>query len=403
MILEALEPIYGGYTLARQDGVVFIEGAIPGEVVETEVIQKRKDYSVAVVKNIIRASEDRVVPRCEVFRLCGGCHYQHISYEKQLRIKEDVLRNTIKRIGKIDVSLDASIASEPYNYRLRAQVKVSSDGRIGFYRPASHEIVEFSRCHLLDTRLNDVINLLRQAGLPPEVAEIHLSVGDVVLARVKTRGPVDGPGLFEKLQASGISGAYIEGAGLFGLERLCLDLNGFFYFLSAGAFFQSNWALNKRIVSVVCDILKALRPDRVVDLYAGAGNFSLPGSRYTEEVIAVETSEQAVLDGLYSCQFNSIENVRFLSKAVEQCTEIKKAPFVIVDPPRVGLTKKARQKVLALRPEWVVYVSCNPSTLARDLAYFVEEYEIESLRLVDMFAQTYHIEGLCMLKRKQKN
>lgn len=403
MILEALEPIYGGYTLARQEGVVFIEGAIPGEVVEIEIVQKRKDYSVAVAKEIIHPSEDRVTPRCEVFRVCGGCHYQHISYNKQIRIKEEVLKNTLRRLGKIDVTLDASIPSEPYNYRLRAQVKVSPDGRIGFYRASSHDIVEFSRCHLLDFRLNDVINHLRQTGLPPEVREVHLSVGDVVLATVKTRGPVDGPAIFERLHEAGISGAYIEGSGVYAIERLCLELNGLFYFFSAGTFFQSNWALNKKIVSVVCDMLKAIRPDRMVDLYAGAGNFSIAGAGFSREVIAVENTEQSVLDGLFSCQFNSIENVRFLSKPVEDLNEIKKAPFVIVDPPRVGLTRKARQKILSLQPEWIVYVSCNPSTLARDLSHFVEQYEIESLRLVDMFAQTYHIESLCIMKRKPGN
>ncbi len=402
MRLEVSEPIYGGYALARHDGVVFVEGAIPGEVVETEIVQKRKDYSVAVVKKIISPSEDRVRPRCALFRICGGCHYQHISYEKQLRIKEEVLRNTLRRIGKIEAPLDASIASEPFNYRLRAQVKVSPEGRIGFYRAQSHEVVEFERCHLLDSRLNKVITTLREVGLPPEVRELHLSVGDVVLGHVRTRATVNGPALFGKLQEAGIEGAYIEGQGQFGVERLCLDLQGLFYLLSPGTFFQSNWSLNRRMTSIVSDLVMSLRPERVIDLYAGAGNFSLVASRSAREVIAVEGNEGAVLDGLYSCQFNSIDNVRFIQKAVEAFTEVKKAPFVVVDPPRVGLTRKALQKLLSLRPEWIIYISCNPSTLARDLSHLVGEYEIESLRLVDMFAQTYHIESLCILKRRHE-
>ncbi len=400
MILEALEPIYGGYSLARKDGVVFIDGAIPGEVVETEVVQKRKDYAVAVVKRVVQPSEDRVEPRCEVFRLCGGCHYQHISYERQLRIKEEVLRATLRRLGKLELQLDGTLSSEPYHYRLRAQLKVSPDGRIGFYRTMSHEVVEFQRCVLLDGRLNDVIASLRQVGVPPQVREIHLSAGDAVVAYVKVRQPLDGEDLFRRFQEAGVSGLYIEGQDQYGLERFCLPLEGIFYFLSAGTFFQSNWSLNKKMVGIVSETIKNIQPSRVVDLFSGAGNFSLAVSFYTKEVIAVEASKRAVLDGLYSCQFNGIENVRFISKAVEDAPGLRKAPFVIVDPPRVGLTRKARQRLLSMKPQWIVYVSCNPSTLARDLSYIAEMYEIESLRLMDMFAQTYHIESLCVLKLK---
>jgi 23S rRNA (uracil1939-C5)-methyltransferase len=400
MILEALEPIYGGYSLARKDGVVFIDGAIPGEVVETEIVQKRKDYKVAVVKKVLQASEDRVVPECDVYRVCGGCHYQHICYERQIRMKEDVLRNTLRRLGRCDVQLDGSLPSEPYHYRLRAQLKVSTEGKIGFYRAMSHEVVEFTKCALLDGRLNDVVVALREVGLPAELREVHLSVGDAVVGYIKTRGPVDGEDLFRRFQEAGVSGIYIEGQGQFGLERFCLPLEDVFYFLSAGTFFQSNWALNRRMVAIVSDLIKNLSPDRVLDLYAGAGNFSIPVSSYIREVLAVETAERAVLDGVYTCQFNGIENVRFITKPVEAVTEVRKVPFIIVDPPRTGLTKKALQRILSLEPKWMVYVSCNPSTLARDLGHLTDRYEIESIRLIDMFAQTYHIESLCLLRLK---
>jgi len=401
MILEALEPIYGGYTLARKDGIVFIDGAIPGEVVETEIVQKRKDYAVAVVKKVLQASDDRVEPKCEVFQLCGGCHYQHISYNRQLRMKEDVLRNTLIRIGKIDTSLDSSIASEPYHYRLRAQLKVSPEGKIGFYRAMSHEVVEFKRCSLLDTKLNEIINSLRTFKLPNNIREIHLSVGDVAIAYIKTRAHVNGENIFKMFRDAGVSGVFIEGQGQYGIERLSLPLKGIFYFLSAGTFFQSNWVLNTKMVSIIKEFMNNVQPDKVLDLYAGAGNFSVSIADTISEAVAVEPEQKAVLDGIFTCQFNNIKNVRFINKPAEALTEIRKASIVIVDPPRTGLTKKAIQKILTIQPQWLVYISCNPSTLARDLARLQDRYEIESLRLIDMFAQTYHIESLTLLRLKQ--
>ncbi len=402
MTLEALIPLYGGYSLARAEGTVFVRGAIPGEVVEAEIIEKKKDYSIAEVQKIIRSSEDRVQPQCEVFGVCGGCQYQYIQYQRQIRIKEEVLLDCLRRIGKIEIHLDAPLYDSPWFYRRRAQFKVDRDGRIGFYRPMSHKVVEFSNCMLLCNELNHLLAELKSVKMPDGIKEIHAFSGDMILLDIKGQ-EVQETQLRPFLNLSNVAGVCLNGRSVFGDPRICLMLNYIFYFVSAGAFFQSNWRLNQRLVEFVLDYIKNISPERVLDLYAGGGNFSLPLAQVVKEVIAAEENPVSFQDALYNIEYNGIENVRFKNKRVESLVVKKAIDVVITDPPRVGMTKEALKKLIELSPHWIIYISCNPSTLARDLGRLSEHYQIESIRLVDMFAQTYHIESVSILRRKEVN
>lgn len=399
MTLEALLPLYGGYTLARNDGVIFLKGALPGEVVEADLVQKRRDYSVAAVRKVVQPSPDRVTPRCPVFGICGGCHYQYIAYPRQVGIKEEVALECLRRIGRLEVSLDQPLPSEPWHYRRRAQLKVSEDGRIGFYRSQTHEVVEFEECLLLSSEVNIALGRIRSVGLPPGVRELHLQSGDVVIAMVKGEG-FDRGEVVERLSSAGLSGVAFEDGTVEGAGEVCLDLNGYHYMVSAGTFFQSNWSLNRRLVSLVTGLIERIAPERIMDLYAGAGNFSIPASPHTGEVTAVEADPSAFRDGEKNLLLNGIENVTFIQRRVEGFRTGRKASLIIVDPPRQGLEKETLRLVMEVRPEWLVYVSCNPSTFARDLGRLGGSYGVESIRLVDMFAQTYHIELLGILRRK---
>jgi 23S rRNA (uracil1939-C5)-methyltransferase len=400
MTFEAKVPLYGGYTLSRAEGVVFLRGTIPGEVVEAKVVQKRKDYSVAVVTNVLEPSPDRVQPQCSIYGICGGCHYQHISYQRQLRIKEEVLIDCLRRIGKIEVSLDAPIYDRPFHYRKRVQLKVSKDGRVGFYRPLSHEVVEFKECLLLEPELNHTIKRLKEVGIPEGVREIHLGAGDIVVASVKGED-FKREDIITRFREAGIGGLSISGRVLYGERRTCLYLNDYLYFVSPGTFFQSNWSLNRALTSIITKFVLSIKPSRMIDFYAGAGNFSIPVAGSVKEVFAVEENPLSCEDGVFNCEMNSIENVRFYNKKTEDFREAKKTDLLIVDPPRVGISKRTLEKIKNLTPSWIVYLSCNPSTFARDLSRLQEFYQIESVRLVDMFCQTYHIEAVGILKRRE--
>lgn len=399
-ILEASLPLYGGYVLSRADGVIFLKGAIPGEKVEAEITEKKRDYSLALVREVHEPSPHRVEPRCPAFGLCGGCHYQHVSYAGQLQMKESVLRDLLKRIGKIETPLDATLESSPWHYRKRVRFKVSKSGRLGFYRPLSHDVVEVDHCYLIDMSLNLILERLNGTRLPDGVNELLLQSGDLVVARVYGEN-YDQKEVEITLSSSGIAGVIFDREG--GAEvRSCFDLNGMYYCVTPGAFFQSNWELNRRVVSIIVNDIKNIAPGRVVDFYAGGGNFSIPISGVTGEVVAVEQSELSHLDAIYNMELNGIDNVKYIQAPVEKARLREGVDTVILDPPRTGISKPLLEKIRKIVPQWIYYVSCNPSTLARDLGRLSDMYEIESIRLIDMFPQTYHIESLVRLRRKEE-
>ncbi|VAX31722.1 RNA methyltransferase, TrmA family [hydrothermal vent metagenome] len=398
MRLEALIPLYGGYTLSRDDGVIFIRGALPGEIVEADVVEKKKDYSVASVKEVIESSPDRIVPACPVFGICGGCHYQYIAGHRQVSMKEEVVLDCIERIGKTALSLDSSLISSPWHYRKRAQFKVSADGRIGFYRTLSHDVVEFEKCLLLSPEINTFLEKIKSVGVPSGVKEIHVQSGDILLAAVKG-DRVDTGIAAERLRDAGVSGISFENGTVDGVEQICLDLNGYHYMVSPKSFFQVNWELNNKLLSVISSFVSSIRPEKVVDLYCGAGNFSIPLSPFAGEIVGVEENPFSCRDGRENIELNRIGNIRLVNKRVEDFDIGKGTDMIILDPPRAGLTKRVLRGITEASPSWLVYVSCNPSTFARDIERLKEHYVPDSVRVIDMFPQTYHIEVLGILKK----
>lgn len=396
MRLEATDPLYGGYTLSRGDGVVFLRGALPGEVVEAEIVEKKRDYSVANVVEVLEPSPDRVIPPCPVFGLCGGCHYQYIAPNVQLRMKEAITSDTLRRIGKTEVMLDSSVPSEPWHYRRRVQLKVSRDGRVGFYRPLSHDVVEFDECLLLIDELNRVIREIKSHRLPKGVKEVFLQAGNTVYTAFRE----DGRSIKETVyRFSSPDGGVISAEEPGENRQISLDMDGYKYLISPGVFFQSNWELNKRLLSVLRGFVLSISPETVVDLYAGAGNFSIPIAADVREVIAIEENLSAFNDGKDNLNVNGIRNVRFINRRVESYSIRSPVDLLIIDPPRQGLLKETVKGITEGLPQWIVYISCNPSTFARDILRLKNHYAVESLRVVDMFPQTYHIEVFGILKR----
>lgn len=408
MTIDTVIPLYGGYTLGKNDGVVFVKGAIPGETVVAEIVEKKKDYRVARVKNIITISPDRITPPCPVFDICGGCHYQYISYERQVRMKEEITLDCLRRIAKSDISIDASLIDNPWHYRKRVQLKVSRDGRIGFYRPLSHDVVEFEECLIVDPQINQVIKKLKSGKKLAGIKEIHLQKGDTIVAKI-IADVVNSNEVIELLKSSGISGAILNSEALYGDPYICLPMNigsddmpslSYIYKVSADSFFQTNWALNLKLIGLIVGYIRNINPVKVLDLYAGAGNLGIPASAFSREVIAVEENPYAYNDGINNLSLNNIHNVRFINKKAEGINTNLKADVIMLDPPRQGLSMAVKNRLMSMAPEWIIYLSCNPTTFCRDLKFLSDRYEVESLRVIDMFPQTYHIELLGILKMK---
>ncbi len=428
-------PAYGGLAIGRLDGkVVMIKGAIPGETVQAVIEREKKDYCLASAVKILEPSPDRVEPECG--QDCGGCQLQYVAYGRQVRLKEQVLQETLRRMAKLEVELAVPLTGEPWRYRRRGQFKVSG-GKAGLFREKSHEVVEMRSCPLMTREINEALAMARGIIAKTEAWELHLSHGDDGVAALikapvgKTDWGKTASGLLEK----GFIGVWVEagrrllkyhnpsplcgiypcpsppagegrvgagrGAGGEGFQgHITLDLNGISYTVSPASFFQSNWELNRRLAGLVVDGLGPLEGRRVLDIYSGAGNFSLPVSARAAEVVAVEENPFAVNDGKRNAELNGIKNCSFVRAYMDTFTPDGRFDIVIADPPRTGLSEGSRERILAIRPERAVYVSCDPATLARDLKALSAEYAVESVRLVDFFPQTYHIEAAAFLTLK---
>ncbi len=406
IILQPYNFAYNAFSIARYNGkVVMIRGAIPGETVEVRIEEEKRDYYIAKAIKILSPSPDRVIPKCPYFGICGGCHLQYISHKCQIYLKERILEDTLKRLANIEIKTSSLFDPNPWGYRYRGQFKVNLKN-IGFYKEKSREVVDINKCYLMTDAVNGFLKKTRDLLFSidkklPLIKEIHISSSDQTISLLKTSGRIENPyDIASKFLNSGFAGVIINDGreiNQYGKGYITLDLEGIKYTVSPLSFFQSHWKLNQEIVRFILDNLKPLNNKIVLDLYSGAGNFSLPISKYAKEVIAIEENPYAVADGKRNAKINNIINCRFIHSPVERFS-FNKPDILLIDPPRAGLTNIVIEKILTLLPEKIVYISCNPSTLARDLKKLMLKYDIILVKMIDLFPQTYHIESICFLK-----
>lgn len=411
IILTALSAVYGALSIGKVNGkIVFVKGLIPGEKAEVLIREVKKDYYFAHVINIIESSPDRIDASCKYYNVCGGCHLQHINYDRQVRIKEEILLDCLKRISHIDIALsDPLFHKNPLNYRHRGQFKIGK-GNIGFYKEKTRDVVDISSCPIMIKDINNYFSLVKDILLKEikdnkflDIKEFSITHGDRAVMLTKCRERSISEGLINELLDKGFSGIFIDsgsGISIFGDEYTIFDLDGLKYTISPMSFLQSHWRLNQIVVKFIKDSLKPLKGLKILDLYAGAGNFTLPLALEAEEVVAIEENPFSVKDGKRNLVFNGIKNYRFMLSPVETYDFKEFFDVFFVDPPRSGLTNRVINKLLSLKnpPKKIIYISCNPATLSRDLKKLSLRYEIESVRLIDLFPQTFHIESLCFLR-----
>jgi 23S rRNA (uracil1939-C5)-methyltransferase len=328
-----------------------------------------------------------------------------MPYDLQVRLKEAVLKDCLERITKSDTELSESMVSpDLWHYRLRAQFKVSGDG-IGFHKKGTRDVIAIDKCLLLPESINACIQNLGPIISKTGSQEIHVTgkgplIGQVIAAR-RALSKQDAKRLASDLLQHGLSGVTFTLGDQkpfdFGEARMILDLCGLSYAVSPLSFIQGNWQLNRKVVDLIKISLGPLEGMKILDLYAGAGNFSIPLAAEAE-MTAVEGNMHAVNDGMKNLEMNNISNCRFVHESAESFQIKDRFDVVLLDPPRPGLTNKVMRNVLKGKPERIVYVSCNPATFARDLKKLLSIYDIESVRMVDFFPQTFHIESVAFLR-----
>ena len=390
---------YGGEAVARHQGLaIFVPLAAAGETLRVRVTEIKKNFARAAIEEILVPSPSRREALCRYFGDCGGCQLQHIEYRDQLAAKAGFVRDALARIGKLDWPHEIEIgAAAEFAYRARAQVKLerqeSATGteiRIGFSRAGSHSVCDVEECPILVPELNSALGSLRSLlSTSPEAA-------DRVLA---------GRRFAEIEMAAGSSGVSFEPAlgGLPGLSTSRI-VGGAIYDFNASAFFQANPFL---IEALVEESVGTTGGRLAVDLYAGVGLFTVPLARKFERVVGVESDAGAASFGRQNLAANGISNAEFhtghvetaLKDLIRTCAAASSRPdLVLLDPPRVGAAQ-AIARIVTLRPQRVSYVSCDPTTLARDLRNLVSAgYGLTRVTAFDMFPQTYHVETVAHLE-----
>lgn len=402
--------VYGGYGLAEdKNRTLFIEYALPGELVEVEKLKEKKDYTIAKIKRVILPSSERRDPPCPYYGSCGGCQLQHASYGLQIRAKEEILLETIRRIGKVEVKgLDGSIYGEEFGYRVKVQFKVSG-GKLGFFERKSHRLVEIEECLVAHPAINGLIPALKELSKRVKgLKEIHVLYSpsdDEFLIKLLSEEPM-GREKFKKLMDD-VLPVNVCGVGFYYMgQKVYLKGRDFTFFLigpyryrvSMDSFIQVNYMLWERFVK---GAVPEDRYRKVLELHCGIGFFSLFLSEKSEHVQAYDSNRSAIKDAEYNARLNKVANVSFGHLTSQEA--LKKHggdifDLIFLDPPRSGLSSGEAKLILANKPKDIVYVSCEPSTLARDLKVLVKGgYRLKSLLMVDNFPNTYHIEAIAKL------
>jgi len=377
--------VYGGEGLARIEGrVVLVPNVLPGESAR---IDSGKDVHASLIEVLTPAAE-RVTPACPLFTTCGGCHYQHAPYEYQLARKVEILREQLQRVGKINFEGEIEVISgPPLGYRNRAQFHIAS-GKIGYLAARSHELVPVEgECPVSSPRLNQALAEMRGRLSDPrfprfvQALEVFTNETDVQINVIESERAV-ARRFYEWCESK----QAIDYTTAFGTFRV-----------SSRSFFQVNRFLVEKLVEAA---LPEQGGESALDLYAGVGLFALPMARRFRSVTAVETGSSAAHDLEFNASRAEVPVKMEQARVEDYLERLQATPeFVLADPPRAGLGKDVVGHLERLASPRMTIVSCDPATLARDLAG-LSSYEIESLTMVDLFPQTYHLETIARLRRR---
>lgn len=441
--IEILDLGDGGEGIGRIDGfTVFVKGGIPGDIVKTFIMKVKKSYAIGSLREVIKPSEHRVEAPCPDFFRCGGCQTQTIAYAEQLKIKEDTLKSALDRIGGFKYyDIEPIIGmDEPYHYRNKSQYPVehSKAGiKVGYYKRNSHDVVNIKSCMLQKTD-NDLImdifrKFLNEFKIPVYSEKNHKGLVRHLMVRnsfesgnamvvivMNGRKLPNQEILVARLLESGVRIASVminvnkektnrilgrKNVAVYGDEKITDKINDLTFEISPLSFFQVNNLQAGHLYNKALEYADLKGDERVFDLYSGIGTISLSLAKQAKEVIGVEVVEEAVEDAASNATLNGIENVKFhVGKAEEIVPELYakgiKADVVVVDPPRKGCEEELLNTIIKMKPSKVVYVSCKPSTLARDLKILCENgFKLVKVQPVDMFPQTTHVETVALLKR----
>jgi 23S rRNA (uracil1939-C5)-methyltransferase len=420
---------------------VFVPGAIKGEKIEVKITEIRKNFARGELEKIILPSLNRVKPPCSVFNLCGGCHLQHINYKKQLEMKKEIVENVLSRIGNQNIDVMPIIGMEiPWRYRNKGHFHLARENEnitLGFYQSKSHDLVPVSQCLLFSQNINSLIKYL----------EKELTRQKITIYNHKTdKGNFRGIVLRESKYTGEIMIIFITREEKWGLDQSFLDnlitafpqvvsicqninknpkmalfgkdfrilkgktfiedhIDSFKFKISPSSFFQVNVLQTEILYKKILEYANLSGKETVIDSYSGTGTISIYLAGKAKKVYGLELQKGAVRDAWANGELNNLSNLKFFSGKAESwlykwIQRDEKAEVIVIDPPRRGCSREVLKNIIKIKPEQILYVSCDMPTLARDIKYITQNgYNIEEVQPIDMFPHTSHIECLVHLTK----
>lgn len=425
---------------------VFVDGALPGETVTARIIFVKKQYATGRLEKVQKPSEHRVKPPCSVYADCGGCQLQHLSYEGQLAEKQQQVQDAVERIGKLkDIPILPTLgADDPWAYRNKMQLPVGGDKKslhIGCFAEKSHRIIDIDACPIQKGGNNEIIPVVRQWMKEYKIPAYDEDKGTGIVRHIMGRTGVhsgeimvcivtavpmvphmkelvqmlrkDVPGLTSVIQNINSRHTNVilgnKTKVIYGSPTISDSIGDLSFRISAQSFFQVNSEQAQKLYDTALSYADLKGNETVVDVYCGTGTITLFLAKRAKFAYGIEIVEPAIRDAVKNAKDNGVKNAHFMCgdaayKLPELLRSGVKPDVIVIDPPRAGCEEKVLNAIASVKPKRVVYVSCNPATLARDLAYMkTRGYETQKVQPVDMFPQTHHTEAVVLLVRERSD
>ncbi len=389
--------------------VVFVPKVLIGEKIMIRITEIKKNFARGKLVRILEPSKSRIQSRCPYYEECGGCDLRHQNNNENLKFKKEKVKNALSRIGKINVKVDDVISSSKEdNYRNKASFKVENN-RIGFYAEGTYQLIDIDNCLLVQKQINDSLQVIKRYILDNknEIKTVTIKHGnalDEVLIDIYSLDNKDIKILdYLTTNISNLKTVIFNDKVVYGNGYISQILNGLMFNCSSKSFFQVNSGVAEKLYEAAVNVCKLNKNDVVLDLYCGTGTITCIVASHVKKVIGIEIVEDAIIDAEQNAKINNINNVKFIcgdvAKEVSKINE--NIDVIFVDPPRKGIDRKAIAIIKKLSPKKIVYISCNPVTMARDLSYLNDLYDVKKVIPVDMFANTAHVECISFLKLKE--
>ncbi len=396
MIIEKLDN-HGRGICYINNKITFIENALPNEEVEIKITKENKKYNEGIVTKYIKKSSKRIEPKCPYFEECGGCNLLNTTYEETIKFKKDKLESIISKYAKINKNIDIIESQNTLNYRNKITLKVINN-KYGYYVSNTHKLVSINNCLLAEQPIKEFIKDINKLNIKNGEVIIRSNYNEELLVVINTKDKIN-PDIEYLKENHKIVGFIVNNEIINGDNKFIEIINNKMFQVSYDSFFQINRYICGKLFELINDNIK--EDETILDLYCGVGTLGLNANK-AKKIYGIEIIPNAIINAITNAKINKQNNAYYMvgntSKCIDKIND--KIDTIIIDPPRSGLDEITRNTIIDMKPNKILYISCDPMTLARDLNILKEYYNINLIKGLDMFPYTYHVECVSVLCRK---